>query len=637
MEEPNQQRNKPFELIPLTPEQHPVTGLPKRTTELPFFYLTKKKELLQKNITYEGVDESGRPIRWTVRPNRDPEIGVPTIDAHEVWVRLIIPVIEQHRSNGGKIPEILPLGGVRQCLRMLGWGVGGHQARRLLRGLNQIGAAWCEADFFLAIIDSTGQQKFVPIKGKFSRLSIYAIGENHLTGEQLAGGKFDFDFDLDATIYVQLHKLEMAIQDSQERRYIDNQYMFSVEPTGRRWLEIMAPKIFGVVKNNGSHCDVRYSWYVKQHHTLKRHYTRKRVTDQMNHVAEDHIASGYILKPEYLTVKESEQEIDFIVRYKPGPMATQSTSRIRSYLKKSPPTELSAGAGERPARKLHQKKLSPESASAAAVAPIIDYRQVSELGKFGISEADARQLLATLPSDYPTADVLEYAAASISTRGSTIHTPAGFVVDLLRNRKTPPPTFESSRARIAREEAESAKRQAVTDRQMAALEAEEAERQRLDAPIAAMAAEDRQSLFSQAKEALLKERPQMADFFRLHPDSAVEDAAVRKRMREFLASGWKTTQPTPESQNLHYAINPPIRQATPLQEPAPVSATPPGQGSDLQTVADQPQSAKGYRLENLAAILSTPQLQASVEQAAVELAPAAESLSESLVKPDPIW
>src|SRR6266702_1830711 len=276
MEEPNQQPAKAFELLPLAAEQHPVSDLPKPTTELPFFYLTKKKELLQQNIHYEGVDEAGRPIRWTVRPNRDPEIGVPAIDAHEIWVRLIIPVIEHHRSGAGKIPEILPLGGVRQCLRMLGWGIGGHQARRLLRGLNQIGAAWCEADFFLPITDPTGQLKLVPIKGKFSRLSIYAIGENHLTGEQLAGGKFDFDFDLDATIYVQLHKLEMAIQDSKDRRYIDNQYMFSVEPTGRRWLEIMAPKIFCVVKNNGSHCDIRYSWYIKQHHTLKRHYAPKR-------------------------------------------------------------------------------------------------------------------------------------------------------------------------------------------------------------------------------------------------------------------------------------------------------------------------------------------------------------------------
>lgn len=362
--ETNQQPTASFELIPLTAEQHPVTSLPKRTTELPFFYLTKKKELLQKNINYEGVDEAGRPIRWTVRPNRDPEIGAPSIDAHEIWVRLIIPTMEHYRTAADKIPEILPLGGVRKSLRMLGWGVGGHQARRLLRGLNQIGSAWCEADFFLPILDAVGQVKLVPIKGKFSRLSIYAIGEKHVTDEEVAAGKFDFDFDLDATIYLQLHNLERAIQESQERRYIDNQYMFSVEPTGRRWLEIMAAKIFGVVKNNGTHCEVRYSWYVKQHHTLKRHNSRKRVTDQMNHVAEDHILSGYILKPEYRAVKEPDQEIDFIIRYTPGPMAHQSTSRIRSNLK-SPATQLPAGDTRQRRPRQQRLHLAPATPTAS--------------------------------------------------------------------------------------------------------------------------------------------------------------------------------------------------------------------------------------------------------------------------------
>jgi len=62
----------------------------------------------------------------------------------------------------------------------------------------------------------------------------------------------------------------------------------------------------------------------------------------MNRVVEDHIASGYILKPEYRAVKDPDQEIDFIIRYTPGPMAQQSTSRIRSNLK-SPATQLSEG------------------------------------------------------------------------------------------------------------------------------------------------------------------------------------------------------------------------------------------------------------------------------------------------------
>src|SRR6187399_1565149 len=141
MDEASLQQNTSFELIPLTPEQHAVSAPPKRTTDLPFFYLTKQKELLNQPIRYEGVDENGRPIRWTVTPNTI--IGAPAIDAHKIWHQLVIPTIEMHRSEAGKAPEILPLGGVRKCLRALGWTEGGRQARQLLEGLNRIASAWC--------------------------------------------------------------------------------------------------------------------------------------------------------------------------------------------------------------------------------------------------------------------------------------------------------------------------------------------------------------------------------------------------------------------------------------------------------------------------------------------------------------
>src|SRR3954451_19942557 len=117
-----------FELLPLSPEQYPVSPPPRRTTDLPFFYLTKKKELLAQPIRYEGLDESGRPIRWTVTPNTI--IGAPAIDAHKIWHQLIVPTIEHHRATTGHVPEVLPLGGIRKCLRMVGWTEGGRQARQ---------------------------------------------------------------------------------------------------------------------------------------------------------------------------------------------------------------------------------------------------------------------------------------------------------------------------------------------------------------------------------------------------------------------------------------------------------------------------------------------------------------------------
>lgn len=522
--DPEQDQNAPFQLIPLTPDQHPVSTPPRRTTELPFFYLTKKKDLLQQNIVYESVDEAGQQIRWVVRPNRDPEIGVPGIDAHEVWHRLFIPTVEKYRSETNRVPSMVPLGGVRAALRMLDWGTGGHQARRLLRALNQIGAAWCEADFFVWITDRAGQTKLLPIKGKFSRLSIYAIGEKHLTEED-RHGKFDFDFDLDATVYLQLHPLEVSIQESLERRHIDNQYMFSIEPTARNWLDIMSGKIFGVVKNNGSHCEIRYSWYVKQHHTLKRHHTRNRITGQMNDVVADHIASGYILKPEYHILKKPGQEIDCLIRYRPGPMASASTERIRRCLKNRD--------ADQPERRPRQRRLplrAPQGDAAEPQVEIVHCQHAASLTKHGLTEADARKVLSGLPADYPLADVVEYIDQEISRPNTSIKNPPGFILDQLQRRARPPATFTPSRALKARQEAELAQQQAIQDAEEARAQEEIENDARLERLKIAEPARY-QALFDQAKAEVFA-LPFMAG----KRYSSIHDSAIRGLIKKYLTS-----------------------------------------------------------------------------------------------------
>src|SRR5262249_46486675 len=107
-----------FELAALDADQYPVTHIPTFSTELPFFYFTKDKKGLAKNINYQGVDTAGRPVKWSSIPNRG--VGVPGIEAHEVWTRLIKPTWEVYRSDDGRLPSILPLGGVRERLRKVG-------------------------------------------------------------------------------------------------------------------------------------------------------------------------------------------------------------------------------------------------------------------------------------------------------------------------------------------------------------------------------------------------------------------------------------------------------------------------------------------------------------------------------------
>lgn len=320
------------ELIPLKAGQHSVTLVPRATTNLPFFYLTKQKIALNQNVDYQGVDILGRPIRWQVFPNTNPAIGAPGIDAHEAWMRLVKPAIDIRFSLDG-LADIVPLGSIRASTRAIGWGEGGWEARRLLKALHQISAASCIADLWIPTtkINEQGEVVFHHINATFSKLTIYSIGTKHLTEEQLQDGQFNFDFDLDDTLYVQLHPIEAQIQHNQPHRLIDNQYLFSVKPASRRWYELVAPKIFGVVKNKGNYCEIRYSWYVKHHHTLTRQYTQKRVVFQMSRIIQDHLATGYISKVEYRKIKEPDQELDWIIRYYPGEAAKESIARILSY------------------------------------------------------------------------------------------------------------------------------------------------------------------------------------------------------------------------------------------------------------------------------------------------------------------
>lgn len=322
------------ELLPLKPDQHKVTFVPKTTTDLPFFNLTYRRKDIPKAVKYEGIDPAGHPISWQVFHNTNEEVGPAGVEAHEVWYLLIKPAIDSCRKPDGTIPQIIPLGGMRHCLRMAGWSVGGHQARELIKCLTQISFAGCVADLWFPTgeIDDEGKEKFLQIKSRFSRMSVYAIGEHHLTEDELKGQQFEFD--LEDQLYIRLDPIEVQMQQlqAQQHRLIDNQYMFSVKPIARRWYELLAGKIYGTLKYKAPFFEIRYSWYIKHHHTLKKFNNLKRVTAQMNRVVQDHLDSGFLTRVEYRKVKEPDQELDFSIRYFIGTAAKESINRIQGHI-----------------------------------------------------------------------------------------------------------------------------------------------------------------------------------------------------------------------------------------------------------------------------------------------------------------
>lgn len=423
-----------FELLPLKPEQHTITFIPRLSIELPFFNLTHRRKGIPKVIKYAARDDAGRPIRWEVYQDTSDEIGAPAVEAHEVWYLLVKPSIDSQRQANGTIPEIIPLGGIRECLRKVGWTVGGFQARELIKALTQISFAGCVADLWVPTgeRDEAGKERFLQIKGRFSRLSVYAIGEYHLTEEELAQSKFEFD--LQDILYIRLDPLEAKLQQLQNRRILDNQYLFSVNAAARRWYELMAAKIFGVVSNKGTFCEIRYSWYVQHHHTLKRYYEHKRVRFQMDRVIRDHLESGYISRAEYRAFKEPDQDIDFIVRYYPGPGAKESNSRIQTYIKSS-----------RDRRNSKRQPASSQPISSDAIRPsntglslltAAHYDLMAQLiVSFRVSPLKAIELVTTRK---------DAAARQIEAwpfRQATPRNPAGWMIQAIENNYDLPPLY----------------------------------------------------------------------------------------------------------------------------------------------------------------------------------------------------
>jgi hypothetical protein len=188
----------------------------------------------------------------------------------------------------------------------------------------------------------------------------------------------------------------------------------------------MAGKIFGTVKNNASFCEIRYSWYTKHHHTLKRFAKHKRVRFQMNRVIRDHLESGYISKVEYRAVKEPDQGIDYVIRYYPGPGAKDSNQRIQQFIR-----ERRNSNRQRPS--LHGPASAPDKQAeqptlALSVITSAQRDLTSELiRRFRIDPLRATKLVVS------RSDVVSRQIEAWPFRTTTPRNPAGWMIQAIEN------------------------------------------------------------------------------------------------------------------------------------------------------------------------------------------------------------
>jgi hypothetical protein len=405
------------------PTKQEVTFSPAGVTEFPYFCLSRKPAHLKRDIEWQGTDCEERPLTWNVKPNSN---GLPGEAAWEIWMTIIQPLLHAHRPL--RHGMLIPLGGVRHCLRALDWTISGANAKVLTNALNQIAGATIEYDIWLPLQQSGPQgETHRRVRGRGPRIMVYSIGEYQLTESDIQSGRLLNIHDLNDVISIRV-ALEADLQQNIQYRPLDQVYARSVTPSARRWYELTASAVFGAVSHPKSpgYFDIRYSWYVSRHHTLEPQTGLRRIKMQMEKITSDHLKSGYLQKIKY---SETPDGSDAVIRYYPGAGAKRSIGRIKSLL--------SGRRGLVP--------VDSQIAKAEESKPTLD-NEAEELilkliSEYGVIAKIARRLVEEYPEE--ARKQLE----AFPYRKVKPDNPAAFLVQSIRERWALPEKYEAGRVR----------------------------------------------------------------------------------------------------------------------------------------------------------------------------------------------
>ena len=419
--------------------------------------------------------------------------------ARQLAYKLDTLVIDRAIDEAGKpLPERLKLGSLREISEQLGASEGGQNLKSLKRAFHQNAGAYIVAKFKYKSNDGTEKL----LEAGFTRYSVI------FTGDALKdGSKAD-------AVYIELHPRYREVLNNAPFRPLDLGYKKQLLPAAQRFYEIVSYKIFAALKYNQPVAQLPYSEYCT-FSAQQRYFDYDHFKKQMYKIHRPHLASGYITKVHYNEAVDEQGQADWIMCYVPGPKAC---------------AEYATFTGKKPAASHEHQPRQRRLHLMPADGDVID-----ELAKRGVGESDARQLLASLAPGQPVLDQLKWGDYQIEQARGTIINPPGFYISLLQRNVPVPATLETSRARKTQQKARAGQPGAIQQQSRVAQEAEEAERQKLDSQIAALPESDRQVLFAKAKAELLASYPGMAVFFKANPDDAINDGAVRARMRQLIS------------------------------------------------------------------------------------------------------
>ncbi len=489
---------------PISPNSLDVIRTETVLSKLPVHNLNKKGrvDIQISKITADGQIE----LKWDVSYSE--RYG----QARQLAYKLDTIIIDHRIDQAGKpLPERIRLGSLHEICRDLGL-TEGKNKNNVKRAFFQNASAFITAKLKYRANDGVEHT----FEAGFTRYSVIFTGQ-----------KFSDGTRADA-VYIELHPRYREVLNNAPMRPLDLGYKKQLPPGPQRFYEIISYKIFAALKYNQPFAQLAYSEYCT-FSAQQRYFDYDRFKKQMYKVHQPHLASGYIAKLQFNETTDEQGKKDWTMCYVPGPKALAEYATFTGKKPRILETE----------KRVHRQR--QQRLHFEPVAEPVDDRVLAELAIRGVGESDARQLLAGIQPGQAVFDQLEWGDFQIAQAKGKITNPPGFYISLLLRNVPVPATFETSRARKARLDADSAQRKAVRREREAVAAAEEAENSALDGQIQALSGRARGALMEQARAALLADHPRpefLTNYLKTHPDAETREGIVWVRARRMLKEGW---------------------------------------------------------------------------------------------------
>ena len=242
-------------------------------------------------------------FQWEVSYNE--KYGEAKQLAYQLDTLIISKRIYEYFEASQPIPELIPIGSLYQICQELGMNPqSGKNKNNIKHALGQNAGAFIDAR--ISFKDREGEER--KLTAQFTRYSVI-----HRDQKLPDGRRAD-------QIYIVLQPIYLEVLNSARWRPLDFAYLKELPPASQRCYEIISTRIFAALKYGHSRAELPYSDYCAFSAQM-RHTKYKSFRAQMDHVHKPHLASGYLEKVEFEEASDADGQIDWLIRYYPGPRA----------------------------------------------------------------------------------------------------------------------------------------------------------------------------------------------------------------------------------------------------------------------------------------------------------------------------